>query len=184
MKSRILRSTLNNTGYTISNHKNYIAIGSPLCHDLIAVDKQTMKIKLALDPFNEGRKTLEGRANGELLFIYDRLVEMIGTGELNDIINGDDVIENPLPVFYVDDGKLIETVTDCYGWPNTTITGELMYDNTHFKSRKKAIEKGISELGYAIENMEERVIQCQNDLQKANDRLSKYKNDLAGLQSL
>jgi len=184
MKSRILRSILNNTQYTISNHEDYIAIGSPLCHDLIAVDKKTMKIKLALDTWNEGRKSLERKSTEELLFIYDKLNDLIKTGEINDIINGDDVVENPLPVFYVDDGKLIETFTDSYGWPNTTITGELMYDNTHFKSRKKVIEKGISELGYAIENMNERVIQCQNDLQKANDRLSKYKNDLAGLQSL
>ena len=44
MQSRKLRELLGNPGYTITNHKKYIAVGSQLCHDLISVDKETLKI--------------------------------------------------------------------------------------------------------------------------------------------
>ena len=105
MKARLLKNLLNNTGYSVSNHRDYIAVGSPLCHDLISVNKETLKVKYALDTFREGRKCLEGKSNSkgenELLFIWDKLHELIENKEINDIINGKDIIKNPLPVFTI-----------------------------------------------------------------------------------
>jgi hypothetical protein len=54
MKARLLKKILNNTGYIINNKRDYIAVGSPLCHDLISVDKKTLKLKYALDTWGEG----------------------------------------------------------------------------------------------------------------------------------
>ena len=34
MKARLLKKLLNNTEYSLSNNKEYIAVGSPMCHDL------------------------------------------------------------------------------------------------------------------------------------------------------
>ena len=43
-----------------------------------------------------GRKCLEGKSNSkgenELIFIWDKLHELIERGEINDIINGKDII--------------------------------------------------------------------------------------------
>ena len=73
MKARLLTKLLNNTGYRVNNNKDYIAVGSPLCHDLISVNKQTLKVKYALDTFREGRKCFEETSTQsektELLFI-------------------------------------------------------------------------------------------------------------------
>ena len=35
-------------------------------------------------------------------------------------------------------GRIKAVQCEEYGWPNVTVTGELMYENTHFKSRKEA----------------------------------------------
>jgi hypothetical protein len=184
MKARLLKKLLNDTGYSVSNHKNYIAVGSPLCHDLISVNKETLNVKYALDTFRKGRECLEDKTNGTLLFIWDKLHELIENGQIHDIINGKDEIENPLPVFSIEEGQLIESVTDFYGWPNTDENGICMYENTHFKTKEEAIQKGISEYGYAEKNTLERIKEIENDLLKAQERLELYRGYLLHLQSL
>lgn len=188
MKARLLKKLLNDTGYSVSNNDEYIAVGSPMCHDLISVNKETLKVKYALDTFREGRKYLEGRSNSkgenELLFIWDKLHELIESGQIQDIINGKDEIENPLPVFTVDDGKLVESVTDKYGWPNTDDNGICMYENTHFPTAKQAIEYGILEYKAGEENTLRRIKELEDDLSKVKERLEKYRGYVSHLQSL
>jgi len=140
MKARLLKKLLNNTGYTVNNNEDYIAVGSPMCHKLISVDKKTLRLKYALDTFNQGRKCLATEHKPEeLLFIWDKLQELIDNGQIHDIINGQDEIEKRLPVYTYNDNGVVETFTDKYGYPNTDIDGNLMYDNTYFKTRAKAI---------------------------------------------
>ena len=59
MKARLLKKLLNDTSYSVSNNKEYIAVGSPLCHDLMSVNKETGKVKYALDTFGKGRECFE-----------------------------------------------------------------------------------------------------------------------------
>lgn len=183
MKARKLRAILNDTRYAISNNRDYIAVGSPLCHDLISVNKETMKVKYALDTFREGRKALD-RTNEELLFIWDKLHELIETGEINDIINGKDEIENPLPVFTVKGGELIESVTDFYGWPNTDDDGICMHNNTHFPTRRQAIEYGISKLEIGVKWAKEHISQKEVELKDRKEELLSQETSLAKLKAM
>jgi hypothetical protein len=184
MKARKLRSILNNTKYSISNNKKYIAVGSPLCHDLISVDKETLKIKYALDTWHEGRKALENKGCDELLFIWDKLQELIENGEIHDIINGKDIIEKPLPVFTVENGVLVESVTDEYGWPNTDDDGICMYENTHFPTKIQAIEWGIAEYKSDAKHTMIRIQEIEIDLNKAKERLETYNKRVEYLEGL
>lgn len=182
MKARVLRKLLNDTGYLVSNHNDYIAIGSPLCHDLISVNKETLKLRYALDTWRKGREALEEK--GELLFIWDKLQELINSGEIKDIINGKDEIENPLPVFTVDGGKLIESVTDEYGWPNTDDNGVLMCENTHFKTKEEAIRYGIEESKAGIEMDTRNLQELEERMQKIKNRMEVDRKNIEHLQSL
>ena len=188
MKARLLKKILNDPGYAVSNNRDYIAVGSPLCHDLFSVNKETLKIKYALDTFRDGRKCFEETSRQsektELLFIWDKLHELVENGQIQKIINGKDEIENPLPVFTVDDGKLIESVTDKYGWPNTDDDGICMYENTHFPTAKQAIEYGITEYKACEESTLRRIKELEDDLLKFKERLGKYRGYVSHLQSL
>lgn len=188
MKARLLKQLLNNTGYQVSNNRDYIAVGSQLCHDLISVNKETLKVKYALDTFREGRKCLESKSNGkagnELLFIWDKLHELIEKGQIHDIINGKDVIENPLPVFTVEEGRLVESVTDKYGWPNTDDNGICMYENSHFPTAKQAIEYGILDYKAGKEIVSRRIKELESDLSLVKERLSTYESYIVHLESM
>ena len=188
MKARLLKQILNNTGYNVHNKPDMICIGSPLCSDLISVDKKTLNIKYALDTFREGRKCLEVKSNSkgenELLFIWDKLHELIENGQLNDIINGDDILENPLPIFRVKGGKLIETFTDAYGYPNVTISGELMYENEYFKTKEEALKEGIEEYEYWLKHMNNQIIEREKEISEKRQDIIELNNNILHLKSL
>jgi len=171
MKARLLTKILNNTGYTVNNNTDYIAVGSPLCHNLISVDKKTLKLKYALDIWNKGRESID---DDELLFIWDKLQELIDSGQIKYLIEGVDVIENPLPVYTVEDGKLIETFTDRYGWPNVTINGDIMYENTYFKTKLEAIEYGIKEYEAGMKMVQNTIDERRKELKEMEERRSIY----------
>ena len=173
MKARLLKKILNNTGYSVGNYKEYIGVGSPLCHNLINVDKKTLTLKYALDTWKDGRNSID---NTELLFIWDKLQELVDNGQIKDIIEGVDEIETPLPVYTIEDSKLVETFTDNYGWPNTTIDGYIMYDNTYFKTKEEAIDYGISECKSAI-SLYDKIL--NDDIEK----MKEAKSNLSDLNS-
>lgn len=188
MKARLLKKLLNNTNYTISNQEDYIAVGTGLCHKLFNVNKKDMTIRYALDTFGQGRKCFEKKSPDEtdlkLLFIWDKLHELVDAGKMREIINGKDEIDNPLPVFTVDDGKLIESKTDFYGYPNIDDDGNIMYENTHFPTKEQAIEYGISEWKSYEENLLNRIKGIESDLSKAKSLLDNCRSDLLNLENL
>ena len=184
MKARKLKQLLNNTRYIISNNRDYIAIGSGMCHNLISVNKETLELKCALDYKGVGRDSLIGSRNAELIFIWDKLQELIQTGEILDIINGRDIIENPLPIFTVRDGRLIESVTDAYDWPNVDDNGELMYDNTHFKTKKEALEYGIKDNEAGVKMSSDRVLGLREEVNKYLTWASEYESNVVRLKIL
>ncbi len=179
MKARKLKEILNNTRYIIGDYGEYIGVGSSMCHKLINIDKKSLEIKYALDYNNSGRAAIN---HEELLFIWDKLNELIENGILLCLIQGKDVLENPLPVFTIKDGKLIEESCEEYGWPNTTDNGCVMYDNTYFKTKIEAIEYGIKEYSSALSFKREMLEERLSKLDELQETIWKYKVFLANLR--
>jgi hypothetical protein len=182
MKARLLKKILNDTSYTVAFYDKYIGIGSPLCHDLIKLELETRKITYALDTGRKGREAI--LHHEELTFIWDKLHELVDNGRMADIVNGNDVIENPLPVYTVRRGVLICTTTDAYGWPNVTVDGYMMHDNDYFKTAAEALDYGIKEYEYRVKTMEERIVEVEIELDRLNQHKREYSNVVAGLKLL
>jgi len=172
MKAQYLKKLLD-INYTVADFGKYIGIGSDLCHDLIKMDKETMKISYALDTWNEGKECLKDKSDSTLLNIWNKLEELIESGEIKKILEGNDIFENPIPVYYERDGEIIETYCYEMGWPNTTIEGMLMYENTFFKDPIKAVERALKDAKIGIEWINESIEQKIEELKKKNQRLSK-----------
>lgn len=183
MKARALKKILNDTGYIVHETDEKICIGSPLCHDLISFGKADMQLRYALDTYRKGKQSLR---HDELLFIWEKLEQLIASGEIHELITGQDVIDKPLPVFtHGDDYQIIESVTDEYGWPNTDITGRLMYDNTWFKTRRAAIKRAISDCSSSIKWREEsaqekraQITELEGKIQASKIALARLKEEL------
>jgi hypothetical protein len=181
MKARELKKILNNTRYTVAFYGSYIGIGSPLCHDLIKLDISTNKITYVLDTFHKGRSSI---GSVELTFIWDKLHELVETGAISEIIKGNDVIENPIPVHTIRDGNLFSTVTDAYGWPNVTVEGYMMHDNDYFETKSEAIEYGIKEFEARAYHLSERLKELQSECSRVEFLIQDSNNVIKGLKLL
>lgn len=190
MKARLLKKLMGeDCGYYPNDNTDYIALGSPLCHNLISVNKKTLEIRYALDTFKEGKEGLIKRSSyvegcSGILRIWNRLEEIIQSGEILDVINGVDEIENPITIWTINNGELVQTYTDKMEWPNTTYDGKTIYENTYFDSKEKAIEYGIREYSAGVSIMERSVDRISKDLKEANDSLEMYRSWVEKFKSM
>ena len=182
MKARALRKILNDTKYTVANYGEYIAIGSPMCHDLIKVTKSDLKLEYALDYNHRGRETLQKDHQKELLFIWDKLAELIASGEIKSIIEENDVIENPITIYTVRDGKLIETFTEKNEYPNTTTEGFMIHNGEYHTTKIPALKDGIKEEEASLKYDLERIKEREAELKKATDRFYATQSFLSSLK--
>lgn len=176
-----LRSHLNGTTRSIADYGECISVGSPLCHNLISVDKSTMKLSYAIDTFREGRKALKDK---ELLSIWDKLSELIESGELQSIIDGEDDKAGSVEIYKPENGAITVKYAKTPGWPNSTTDGELMYNNTHFTDYQKAVEQGIREHDSHVEFLKEKIEGLESDLVKAKEELNTQLRYLQSMTSL
>lgn len=177
MKARLLQKRLE-TERTVHETEKSICVASHLCSELISLDKKTLKLTYALDTFNKGRDSI---GYNELGDIWDTLSDLCTTGEINDYMAGEDDIENQLPVFYEDNGRVAEGITDKYGWPNVTSTGLLMYENTFFSTKKAATEYIRESLIGHIKYMNELRCERVNEIEEYQQKIETSQGKLAAL---
>ncbi len=182
MKARVLKRILNDTGYIVHETEKHVCVGSPLCSELISLQKDNMQLRYALDTFHKGKESIR---TPELVQIWEKLEGMIASGEIKALIESDDTIENPLPVFSHDHFfNIIKTFTDEYGWPNTTISGRLMYDSTWFKTEAEAIKRAHEQCQSGIEWREERLDELHTEIASMEQVVIEYKEAKKRLEGL
>lgn len=185
MKAKTLKQILN-TKRPVADHGKYIAVGSYLCHNLIAVDKETLKITYALDSMREGKASLQRKDDSELLDIWNKLEELISSGNIQEIINGADTAENPITVYSFDENKceIVESFCEALGYPNVTLDGEMMYNNTHFASREDSVKKAIENAEAGVRLTLRCISEKESDILRLQEMLSKEYQALSYLQNL
>ncbi len=183
MKARYLKKLLNDTRYIVANRDDQICVGSPMCSALIAVDKATMKITYALDAFNEGRKALKDKK--ELGQTWDILAALIASGEMRSIMDENDVLEHPVPIWFWDSDTLTvverQTEPDSFEWPAVAHDGTQIYDNNGFRTRAEAVACGVRNLRARKENLTERVAEKREEIKKYEGWLADTEAALAVL---
>lgn len=180
MKARLLKKILE-TERTVHWSDGKVCIASSLCHDIISYNPETKVLRYALDAFGKGRESIRSE---ELELIWDKMEKVISDGTINEIINGNDEIENPIPVFEAHYGEVFEELTDKIGWPNVTHTGKIMYNNTHFATREEAVRVSIKEAECAINNRLEMVEEYKSKLEKALKQIDDYRKKINSLTTV
>lgn len=184
MKARALKTALNNTGYIVAEYRKYIGIGSPYVHNLISVNKETFEIKYALDTFHKGRAAI---SNKELEFIWDKLHEMVESGEINFYLEGEDEVDkNSLLKVYTyssKNGDVIEDYSEEVGWPNITINGKLQHSNTYFASAEEARSAGIKEVEAELDFYKTKLSDMDKERKKLNNEIDRAFKALEKLEN-
>lgn len=85
-----------------------------------------------LDKFFE-KQQAEGVSQEDTL----KAVEKLGQ-DVRALIDEPDTFARNLPVFTTENWAVKAELCEEYGWPNTTHTGRIMYENTYFRTRAEA----------------------------------------------
>ena len=117
----------------IYNEEKYggdcICIGSGYVHGLIAINITGKAFHSSIVTPGE---------NSEIGQLAARIIEDEKNGVLRALIDEPDTFARNLPVFTTDNWAVKVELCEEYGWPNTTHTGRIMYENTYFRTRAEA----------------------------------------------
>jgi hypothetical protein len=98
------------------------------------------------------------------------------TGELKRLVQMKDEFGEVFPVYTYKHGRILKEWCEIYGWPNVTTEGYVMYENTYFRDKQKAIYacKESSKLGvkYSYRHLRERIRDARRSLSHAIVELS------------
>ena len=119
----------------VYNEKKYggqvICIGSPYIHDIIVIDMDGNIVRRD-----------DGRSNDNIKRYMKEFDD--DPEKLKRIVKQkDDFSELTIKVYIYDWGKIREEFCKEIGWPNTTTTGEVMYENTTFKTYGEAFQYAL-----------------------------------------
>jgi len=153
MSIKELKSTFE-IGHIIQRKKKGISIGSPYCSDLIVIDNDFRVTKSSIV------------SKGELFRLYQRL-NCLSQKKLKKIIEAPGVFVDIKPVYTNRNGKISKEFCEKYGWPNTTIEGYLMYDNTFFKNRPDALRDARKGFRYSMKINFKQVLERFQNLSKS-----------------
>ena len=106
-----------------------ILIGSPYIGDIIVIRISDAKILK--------RYTSERYINELLFDLQPKLDEDEKNGTLKRLIDEEDTFDRLLPVYNIQNRRIVKMYCESYGYPNVTTDGQLMYENT-FASQKRA----------------------------------------------
>lgn len=127
--------------YAVQKVDDNIHIGSAYINDIIVISPEGKLIKKYKDGnYNDGWNT-----NKDLKRYQEELLTDEKTGFLKELVQQADEFGELFPVYTCEKGRTVKTYCEEYDWPNLTIEGELMYENTFFKTRKEAYQ-------YLLEN--------------------------------
>jgi hypothetical protein len=117
-----------NISHLIQRRGDNICIGSTYISEIMVINQDGMIIK--------GREPQ--RANADLNRIITEMMIDEASGKLKELVQCEDSFENVTPVYTFRNGKVLKQFCEVEGWPNITTTGEMMYENTHFKTYAEA----------------------------------------------
>ena len=144
------------TDYIVQNCGSYLAIGSAYVHDIITIDVGTLDIKT---PTIIGDKDTLGRIIADIKKLpLDVLRGIMG--------NDDDTASLTLPVYMWKNGKIEQTWTDDYEWPNTDHKGFILYTNATFKTEKECVEYARKDTAIFRDSLENWMMRYLDEGQK------------------
>lgn len=131
-----------NIEHIVHKQDDKICIGSVYCSELISIDMDgQIKHSSIVEP-NKGEL-------GQILYALQKMPPE----KLRALIMEPEIFGTTKTVYTeLSRGRIKAVQCEEYGWPNVTVTGELMYDNSHFKKRKEALSHAKANNISAVKN--------------------------------
>ena len=185
MKALSLQKRLNTTRVVhYKKEENQICIASEMVHDLIKMNPGTGKIIYSLDTFNRGWRN-ELKEKDELFKLCESLDLLYKSGELKQFTDSDEVFENPITIFSVEEKiyrgesntiTIKESTCSQLSYGGVTAQGQMLYsgdengDGTWFKTKKLAVKNAMKEAEYWIHSLSEKESELKKELSKISQK--------------
>jgi hypothetical protein len=133
----------------------HLRIHHPYLHeDYISINLTSLKLHLISGnpispyPIPNGKLWISELANKyhreKVLFMWEKLEELIKTGKISYILNNNDKIKKPFNYYLVKDGKLVNVLLRTSKYPFIDLSGNLIpKDVILHKTPRKAIQKAL-----------------------------------------
>ena len=92
-------------------------------------------------------------------------------------------VENPTTVYVYRNGKVEADFCKKPGFPNTTVDGELMYDNVFFLNAESCRQNAIANLQARIDSCAQRAARLREELALNEERAQHAQSELAQLNA-
>ena len=157
-------------GHTVHVTSEGICIGSPYIPNLIII---------GLDGTLKKRE--DGRHNEDLARYMAEFDA--DPAKLKELIAQPDTFTKSLPVFTWEGGEIIEAKCEEYGWPKTTHEGQMMYENTFFKSKAQAVKAAKSDASVGVKWRRESIAEAEQKIADNMADLARCQANLAKLNA-
>jgi len=164
MKARALKKALD-TNYLVHYRDSEVHIATPLGNTLMTLDTRTLTLNNVTDASDGGRATIR---DPSLAAVWDNLQSFIDAGAISDYLFGEDNIEAVLPVFYEENGRVVQAVTDSWEWPCITSAGVLINEKSTFRSHAEAVAHTHTRLQDMVKSYRRQIYEGEKQL--AQDR--------------
>ena len=184
MKARLLHNLIGAGSYVVADFGDYVGVGGAMCHNIISLDKKTLKLTYAFD--SRGKSALEKKE--PLLAIWDNLEHLICSGEMDYILRYDDEIENPITIYSFQNGQLLTNTTDRFltaPYPNLTRDGQRIDNNNKFyRTKEEALKDGQHSLMQRISTMKGTLSDILNKKKEMESMIEKAVDELLECEKL
>jgi hypothetical protein len=155
MKIKTLQKLLD-TNYILQHERctGNLLIGSECVQELLTVNRATLKVYTTYK-----FKLIQH-------YIAKQLRELARSGQLRELLENNDVIDNPITIYIYNRADQVVEKTCCenFGYPNTDINGYLQYNNTTFLTEKEALESAIKDMNTIIRNNTHAIAKLKKEL--------------------
>lgn len=143
-----------------------VYIGSPMAPDLIGITAEGVIIKPYEDLWD--RKGELTRYQNEIKADPRLFVELL---------NKADEFSESNVVYTWDGNEIVEDKAEKLGFPNTTHSGVLQYDKSHFTDKREAVEWALKNASSSAEFYNERIDVLRKDIEAVEAKVAKNKGD-------
>jgi hypothetical protein len=155
-----------NIGHIVHKVGDIVYIGSPMVHDLIGISAEGVIIK----PYDDlwDRK-------GELMRYQDEINS--DSNLFVNLLNSADEFTESTTVYTWDGSQIVEDKAEKLGFPNTTHSGILQYDDSHYTNKREAIEKAAKNALSSAEFYNDRINVLKKDIEALESKVDKSNVD-------
>lgn len=140
-----------NISHTVHVTEEGLCIGSPYINSLVVISIETGAIKK------------DGCVSSFLNEYYPEIKKSSPAKRLR-YFRVEDIFNDVLSVFTYSKDKIIEKKAEKMGWPNVTTEGQIMYDNTFFKTKKEAIREATSDNEATLKWRQDKLIKLKSEI--------------------